>query len=132
MSKRNPALVAIGVALMVIGAIVFIVSFLNLQEVLHTKTQWSERIMQDYQARTNATNAIPCYMFMALSAILFIAGLVMVVIKPRNAVNLPNQYPNSNTMNTNVTNTQNHFCSYCGTKLSLNAKFCETCGHKVI
>lgn len=54
--------------------------------------------MQDYQARTNATNSIPCYIFMALAVVMVIAGIVMMCIKPKNNVmvfpNMPVSYNN--------------------------------------
>ena len=85
-TKRNPALKVIGAILIVAGVITFIVSAVQLYDVQTTTTHWAEGFMQDYQARTNATNSIPCYIFMALAVVMVIAGIVMVCIKPKNNV----------------------------------------------
>lgn len=131
-AKRNPAIVTIGVLLIIIGIIVFIVSTVQLVDVQSTTTHWSERFMQDYQARTNATNSIPCYIFMALAAVMFIAGIVMVAIKPKaNIVVMQNtygNYPNTNMQNGLPVN-QQRFCPNCGNRLTPDSKFCENCGH---
>lgn len=82
-TKRNPALKVIGAILIVAGVITFIVSAVQLYDVQTTTTHWAEGFMQDYQARTNATNSIPCYIFMALAVVMVIAGIVMVCIKPK-------------------------------------------------
>lgn len=133
-SKRNPALITIGIILIVIGVIVFIVSAVQLYEVQTTTTHWVESFMQDYQARTNATNSIPCYIFMALSAVMVIAGIIMLAIKPKsNVVVLQNSY--SNMPKTNVQNpvliNQPSFCPNCGNKITPNSKFCDKCGQQL-
>ena len=56
-TKRNPALKVIGAILIVAGVITFIVSAVQLYDVQTTTTHWAEGFMQDYQARTNATNS---------------------------------------------------------------------------
>ena len=91
-TKRNPALKVIGAILIVAGVITFIVSAVQLYDVQSTRTHWAERFMQDYQARTNATNSIPCYIFMALAVVMVIAGIVMVCIKPKNNVMVFTEY----------------------------------------
>lgn len=130
-SKRNPALITIGIILIVIGIIIFIVSSVQLYEVQTTRTHWIEGFMQDYQARTNATNSIPCYIFMALSAVMVIAGIIMLAIKPKsNVFVLQNTYsnlPNTDMQNSSLTNKPN-FCPNCGNKIISNSKFCEKCG----
>ncbi|MGN1433357.1 MAG: zinc-ribbon domain-containing protein [Ruminococcus sp.] len=130
-SKRNPALVAVGTILIIVGIIIFIISSVQLYEVQTTTTHWAESFMQDYQARTNATNSIPCYIFMALSAVMVIAGIVMLAVKPKsNVVVLQNTYsnlPNTDMQNSAVTN-QPNFCPNCGNKITSNAKFCDKCG----
>ena len=97
-TKRNSALRVIGAILIVAGVITFIVSAVQLYDVQSTRTHWAEGFMQDYQARTNATNSIPCYIFMALAVVMVIAGIVMVCIKPKNNVmvfpNMPVSYNN--------------------------------------
>lgn len=107
-SKRNPALVAIGTILIIVGIIIFIVSVVQLYEVQTTRTHWIESFMQEYQARTNATNSIPCYIFMTLSAVMVIAGIIMLAIKPKsNVVVLQNTYsslPNTDMQNSAVNN----------------------------
>lgn len=133
-SKRNPALITIGIILIVIGVIIFIVSAVQLYEVQTTTTHWAESFMQDYQARTNATNSIPCYIFMALSAVMVIAGIIMLAIKPKsNVVVLQNSY--SNMPKTNVQNSvlinQPNFCPNCGNKITPNSKFCDKCGQQL-
>lgn len=82
-TKRNSALRVIGAILIIAGIIMFIVSAVQLYDVQSTRTHWAEGFMQDYQARTNATNSIPCYIFMALAVVMVIAGIVMVCIKPK-------------------------------------------------
>ncbi|MGN0491749.1 zinc-ribbon domain-containing protein [Ruminococcus sp.] len=131
-SKRNPALVAIGIILIIIGIIIFIVSAVQLYEVQTTRTHWIEGFMQDYQARTNATNSIPCYIFMALSAVMVIAGIVMLAVKPKsNVVVLQNTYSNlpNTDMQNSAANNQPNFCPNCGNKIDSNSKFCDKCGH---
>lgn len=133
-SKRNPALVTIGIILIIIGIIIFIVSAVQLYEVQTTTTHWAESFMQDYQARTNATNSVPCYIFMALSAVMVIAGIVMLAVKPKsNVVVLQNTY--SNLPNTGIQsssfNNQPNFCANCGNKIAPNSKFCEKCGQQL-
>lgn len=130
-SKRNPALLAIGIVLVVVGIVVFIISSIQLYEVQTTTTHWAESFMQDYQARTNATNSIPCYIFMALSSVMVIAGIIMLAVKPKsNVVLLQNTYsnlPNTGMQNSAVTN-QPNFCRNCGNKIDSNSKYCNKCG----
>lgn len=130
-SKKNPVLKAIGIILIVVGIIIFIISSMQLYEVQTTTTHWAESFMQDYQARTNATNSIPCYIFMALSAVMVIAGIVMIAVKPKsNVVVLQNTYsnlPNTDIQNSAFTN-QINSCPNCGNKINSNSKFCEKCG----
>ena len=132
-AKRNPALVAIGIALIAIGVIVFIVSCIQLYNVQHTESRWIEGFMQDYQARTNAENSIPCYIFMALSAVMVIAGIIMLVIKPRSAITVQNNYlpPIQPPVINNVNNTEINFCPRCGNKIESNSRFCTKCGLKL-
>ncbi|MGN0501724.1 MAG: zinc ribbon domain-containing protein [Ruminococcus sp.] len=131
-SKRNPALVAVGIILIIVGIIIFIISSIQLYEVQTTTTHWAESFMQDYQARTNATNSIPCYIFMALSAVMVIVGIVMLAVKPKsNVVVLQNTYsnlPNTGIQSSSFTN-QPNFCPNCGNKIDSNSKFCDKCGH---
>lgn len=112
-SKRNPAFKAIGIILIVVGIIIFIISVVQLYEVQTTTTHWAESFMQDYQARTNATNSIPCYIFLALSTVMVIAGIVMLAVKPKsNVVVLQNTYSNlpSTDMQNSAFINQINFC----------------------
>ena len=88
----------------------FIVSAVQLYDVQSTRTHWAEGFMQDYQARTNATNSIPCYIFMALAVVMVIAGIVMVCIKPKNNVMV---FPNMPVSYNNVGESVSLYCPNC-------------------
>lgn len=109
-TKRNPALKVIGAILIVAGVITFIVSAVQLYDVQTTTTHWAEGFMQDYQARTNATNSIPCYIFMALAVVMVIAGIVMVCIKPKSNVMV---FPNMPVSYNNVGESVSLYCPNC-------------------
>lgn len=133
-TKRNPALIAIGISLIAIGVIVFIVSCVQLYNIQHTESRWIEGFMQDYQARTNAENSIPCYIFMALSALMVIAGIIMLVIKPRNTITVQNHYlpPMQPPVINNVNKNEINYCPRCGSKIESNSRFCTKCGLKLM
>ena len=84
--------------------------------------------MQDYQARTNATNSIPCYIFMALAVVMVIAGIVMVCIKPKNNVMV---FPNMPVPYNNVGESVNLYCPNCKNPIGQNDIFCKTCGYNL-
>lgn len=127
-TKRNPALKVIGAILIVAGVITFIVSAVQLYDVQTTTTHWAEGFMQDYQARTNATNSIPCYIFMALAVVMVIAGIVMVCIKPKNNVMV---FPNMPVPYNNVGESVNLYCPNCKNPIGQNDIFCKTCGYNL-
>lgn len=127
-TKRNPALKVIGAILIVAGVITFIVSAVQLYDVQTTTTHWAEGFMQDYQARTNATNSIPCYIFMALAVVMVIAGIVMVCIKPKNNVMV---FPNMPVSYNNVGESVSLYCSNCKNPIGQNDIFCKTCGYNL-
>ena len=127
-TKRNPALKVIGAILIVAGVITFIVSAVQLYDVQTTTTHWAEGFMQDYQARTNATNSIPCYTFMALAVVMVIAGIVMVCIKPKNNVMV---FPNMPVPYNNVGESVNLYCPNCKNPIGQNDIFCKTCGYNL-
>lgn len=127
-TKRNPALKVIGAILIVAGVITFIVSAVQLYDVQTTTTHWAEGFMQDYQARTNATNSIPCYIFMALAVVMVIAGIVMVCIKPKsNVVIVPNMPVGYNDVSESV----KLYCPNCKNTIGQNDIFCKTCGYNL-
>ena len=84
--------------------------------------------MQDYQARTNATNSIPCYIFMALAVVMVIAGIVMVCIKPKNNVMV---FPNMPVSYNNVGESVSQYCPNCKNPIGQNDIFCKTCGYNL-
>lgn len=127
-TKRNPALKVIGVILIVVGVITFIVSAVQLYDVRTTRTHWAEGFMQDYQARTNATNSIPCYIFMALAVVMVIAGIVMVCIKPKSNVMI---FPNMPVAYNNVGESISLYCPNCKNSIGQNDIFCKTCGYNL-
>lgn len=127
-TKRNPALKVIGAILIVAGVITFIVSAVQLYDVQTTTTHWAEGFMQDYQARTNATNSIPCYIFMALAVVMVIAGIVMVCIKPKNNVMV---FPNMPVSYNNVGESVSLYCPNCKNPIGQNDIFCKTCGYNL-
>ena len=127
-TKRNPALKVIGVILIVVGVITFIVSAVQLYDVRTTRTHWVEGFMQDYQARTNATNSIPCYIFMALAVVMVIAGIVMVCIKPKSNVMV---FPNMPVAYNNVGESVSLYCPNCKNPIGQNDIFCKTCGYNL-
>ncbi len=133
-TKRNPAFITIGIILIVLGIIIFIVSSVQLYDVQTTTTHWAEGFMQDYQDRTNATNSIPCYIFMALSAVMVIVGIIMLVIKPKSSIvvfqNAFSNLPAENMQNSAQIN-QPNFCPNCGNKVMSNSKFCVKCGYQL-
>ena len=117
-TKRNSALRVIGAILIVAGVITFIVSAVQLYDVQSTRTHWAEGFMQDYQARTNATNSIPCYIFMALAVVMVIAGIVMV-------------FPNMPVSYNNVGESVSLYCPNCKNPIGQNDIFCKTCGYNL-
>ncbi|MGN1130525.1 MAG: zinc ribbon domain-containing protein [Ruminococcus sp.] len=124
-NKRKTSFVVIGVILIIVGIIMFIISAVQLYDVQTTTTHWAEGFMQDYQARTNATNSIPCYMFMFLAVIMVIAGIIMLCIKPRaNIVIAQNPYNTANLQSTS-------YCPNCNNKVDLNDKFCKNCSYNL-
>lgn len=127
-TKRNPALKVIGAILIVAGVITFIVSAVQLYDVQTTTTHWAEGFMQDYQARTNATNSIPCYIFMALAVVMVIAGIVMVCIKPKSNVVV---FPNMPVAYNNVGESTSLYCPNCKNPIGQNDIFCKTCGYNL-
>lgn len=127
-TKRNPALKVIGAILIVAGVITFIVSAVQLYDVQSTRTHWAEEFMQDYQARTNATNSIPCYIFMALAVVMVIAGIVMVCIKPKSNVMV---FPNMPVSYNNVGESVSLYCPNCKNPIGQNDIFCKTCGYNL-
>lgn len=127
-TKRNSALRVIGAILIVAGVITFIVSAVQLYDVQTTTTHWAEGFMQDYQARTNATNSIPCYIFMALAVVMVIAGIVMVCIKPKSNVMV---FPNMPVAYNNVGESVNLYCTNCKNPIGQNDIFCKTCGYNL-
>lgn len=127
-TKRNPTLIIIGVIMIISGVITFIVSAVQLYNVQRRKTHWAEGFMQDYQARTNATNSIPCYIFMALAVLIIIAGIVMLCIKPRTPyVIVPNMPVGYNNTNKSV----GLYCVKCRNPIGENDIFCKTCGYNL-
>lgn len=133
-TKRNPAIITIGIVLIVIGVIIFIVSSIHLYNVQHTQSRWIEGFMQDYQARTNAENSIPCYIFMALSVLMVVAGIIMLAIKPRSGITVNNNYlsPMQKPIYSNTQRNEISFCPRCGNKLVCTSTFCTKCGQKLI
>ena len=127
-TKRNPALKVIGAILIVAGVITFIVSAVQLYDVQTTTTHWAEGFMQDYQARTYATNSIPCYIFMALAVVMVIAGIVMVCIKPKSNVMV---FPNMPVAYNNVGVSVSLYCPNCKNPIGQNDIFCKTCGYNL-
>lgn len=127
-TKRNSALKVIGAILIVAGVITFIVSAVQLYDVQSTRTHWAEGFMQDYQARTNATNSIPCYIFMALAVVMVIAGIVMVCIKQKNNVMV---FPNMPVSYNNVGESVNLYCPNCGEENEPDSSFCVKCGSQL-
>lgn len=124
-NKRKTSFVVIGILLIIVGIIMFIISAIQLYVVQTTTTHWAEGFMQDYQERTNATNSIPCYMFMILSVIMVIAGIIMLCIKPKaNIVFAPNSYNTSNLQS--IT-----YCPNCNNQVNLNDIFCKNCGYNL-
>lgn len=132
-AKRNPAIITIGIILIVVGVIVFAVSCVQLYNVQHTQSRWAEGFMQDYQARTNAENSVPCYIFMVFSALMVIGGIIMLAIKPRSTININNNYPA--TVQTHVENQPQikeiNFCPNCGNRIEPNSIYCTKCGRKI-
>lgn len=121
-NKRKTSFVVIGVILIIVGIIMFIISATELYNVQTTTTHWAEGFMQDYQARTNATNSIPCYMFMVLAVVMVIAGIIMLCIKPKNNIVIT-QSPYNNANLQSVT-----YCPNCKSQINLNDVFCKICG----
>lgn len=120
--KRKTSFVVIGVILIAVGVIMFIISAIKLYDVQTTTTHWIEGFMQDYQARTNATNSIPCYMFMIFAFVFVIAGIVMLCIKPKVNV-LINSIPY---------NTQSIlYCTKCHNQINATDAFCKNCGYNL-
>lgn len=126
-TKRNSALRVIGTILIIAGIIMFIVSAVQLYDVQSTRTHWAEGFMQDYQARTNATNSIPCYIFMALAVVMVIAGIVMVCIKPKSNVVIPNMPVGYNDVSESV----KLYCQNCKNPIGESDLFCKTCGYNL-
>lgn len=125
-NNKRKVFAIIGAMLIIIGVIMFIVSATQLYKVQTTTTHWAEGFMQDYQARTNATNSIPCYMFMVLSIVMIIAGIIMLCIKPKsNTVLISNNYNSVGTANNSIPIMS---CPNCKRAVSINDKFCKTCG----
>lgn len=124
-NKRKTSFTVIGVILIIVGIIMFIISAVQLYDVQTTTTHWAEGFMQDYQARTNATNSIPCYMFMVLAVIMVIAGIIMLCIKPKtNVIAIPNAYNNVNISSTT-------YCPNCKLPINKNDLFCSSCGYSL-
>lgn len=121
-NKRKTSFVVIGTLLIIVGVIMFIISAVQLYDVQTTTTHWAEGFMQDYQARTNATNSIPCYMFMVLAVIMVIAGIILLCIKPKDNVLMPRSTYN----NVNMQSTT--YCPNCKSQISINDVFCKSCG----
>lgn len=124
-NKRKTSFVVIGILLIIVGVIMFLISAVQFYDVQTTTTHWAEGFMQDYQARTNATNSIPCYMFMILSVIMVIAGIIMLCIKPKaNIVVASNSYNTANLQST-------IYCPNCNNQINLNDIFCMNCGYNL-
>lgn len=122
MNNRRKTFVVIGTILIVVGVIMFIIFAVQLYDVQTTTTHWAERFMQDYQARTNATNSIPCYMFMVLAVIMVITGIILLCIKPKsNVVITQMPYNNVNMQST-------AYCPNCNNRVNTSDLFCVTCG----
>lgn len=131
--KRNSALTVIGIVLIIVGIIVFIVASVQLYNVQTTESRWIEGFMQDYQARTNAENSIPCYIFMALSVIMVIAGIVMIAIRPKNVKVEQNSYVGmNNSYSVPYANKVIKYCTKCGNPVNDSSSFCGYCGNKII
>lgn len=121
-NKRRTSLVVIGVLLIIAGIIIFIASAVQLHDVQTTTTHWAEGFMQDYQARTNATNSIPCYMFMILAVVMFISGVIMLCIKPKSdTVITSDSY--------NVSSQTVTYCPNCKSQINTSDLFCKNCGY---
>ena len=127
-TKRNPALKVIGAILIVAGVITFIVSAVQLYDVQTTTTHWAEGFMQDYQARTNATN---------FNTVLHIYGSCGCngycrhcygVHKPKNNVMV---FPNMPVAYNNVGESVSLYCPNCKNTIGQNDIFCKTCGYNL-
>lgn len=124
-NKRKTSFVVIGVILIAVGIIMFIISAIQLYNVQTTTTHWADGFMQDYQARTNATNSIPCYMFMMLAVAMVIAGIIMLCIKPKNNVVITkNPYNNANLQSAT-------YCPNGKNQVNTGDVFCKTCGYNL-
>lgn len=123
--SKNTPLKVIGVILVIVGIIMFIISAVQLYDVQTTTTHWAEGFMQDYQARTNAENSIPCYMFMVLAVVMVIAGIIMLCIKPKeNVIIAQPAYgsPNPQTVT---------YCPSCKNPVRPGDVFCHSYGCKI-
>lgn len=125
-NKRKTSFVVIGVILIIVGIIMFIISATELHDVQTTTTHWADGFMQDYQARTNATNSIPCYMFMVLAVAMVIAGIIMLCIKPKNSVVIAQNLSYNNANLQSAT-----YCPNCKNQVNTSDVFCKTCGNNL-
>ena len=80
------------------------------------------RLYAGLSARTNATNSIPCYIFMALAVVMVIAGIVMVCIKPKSNVMV---FPNMPVAYNNVGESVSLYCPNCKNPIGQNDIFAK-------
>lgn len=127
--NKNIGLKIVGLILLTGGIIAIIVALVGISGIdSQSKYINGDYILRYMKSEGLAQQKIPYYISMGFGIVASIAGLILVVIKPRPRVyvsGLPMQNPPINMDNTT---SENVLCPNCKHSVSINDIFCCVCG----